>query len=223
VRLFGPRLLLAPALGAACTRAVDLDAALPPCGDGVRQVAEQGDDGDRRAGDGCNAACRTELGFTCTEDRSGRSRCAPRCGDGILVEAPTLGPGSGEAWDDANLKAGDGCSPGCEVEPGWGCDTDTPSECNPTCGRGGDGCDRSCQVEMGSTCDMASPTACAPICGDGVRLGTEGRDDDNLEPEDGCSSVCEVEAGWTSAAWTGSALLVVRGPQGALYRPPPGP
>lgn len=58
------------------------------------------------------------------------------CGDGIVT--------TGEACDDGNLVADDGCSPLCAVESGWTCDQ-TPSVCSPLCGDtlivGGEDCD----------------------------------------------------------------------------------
>jgi cysteine-rich repeat protein len=44
------------------------------------------------------------------------------CGNGITD--------AGEACDDANRDAGDGCSPTCTVEPCWTCDTAAPSQCS---------------------------------------------------------------------------------------------
>jgi cysteine-rich repeat protein len=42
------------------------------------------------------------------------------CGDGVVDQW--------EACDDGNNSGGDGCSPACNVEPGWTC-TGTPSVC----------------------------------------------------------------------------------------------
>lgn len=64
---------------------------VPLCGDGVRTPPEQCDDGNRDAGDGCSADCRSEL-----------------CGNGIVEE--------GEACDDGNRLADDGCS---ECQHDW--------------------------------------------------------------------------------------------------------
>jgi cysteine-rich repeat protein len=38
----------------------------PCCGNGLLETSEICDDGDLAPGDGCNAACRVEFGFTCT-------------------------------------------------------------------------------------------------------------------------------------------------------------
>ncbi len=44
----------------------------------------------------------------------------PSCGDGVVDPS--------EGCDDSNLTDGDGCSQGCQVEPGWSCSGE-PSLC----------------------------------------------------------------------------------------------
>src|SRR4051812_32052904 len=61
------------------------------CGDGVVRGAEQCDDGNTAAGDGCDASCQPEAGWTCDHSPS---TCAPTCGDGKVI--------GGEACDDGN-------------------------------------------------------------------------------------------------------------------------
>ena len=57
----------------------------------------------------------------------------------------------------------DGCSyPGCKIEPGWHCE--------------------------GGTAD--SIDTCRTICGDSLLAHTEGCDDGNDTPGDGCSATC---------------------------------
>ncbi|WP_437296985.1 DVUA0089 family protein [Sorangium sp. So ce426] len=78
------------------------------------------------------------------------------CGDGA-VSAPA------EMCDDGNRTAGDGCDPGCAIEPGFAC-AGAPSVCTSGCGDGalggaetcddggdkdGDCCSRACRVESG--------------------------------------------------------------------------
>jgi len=91
------------------------------------------------------------------------------CGNGIVqVQA-------GETCDDSNAASGDGCSPACQIEPGFSCDG-SPSICSTTCGDGlvggaemcddsninnGDGCTAACQTEAGFTCSGA-PSVCVP-------------------------------------------------------------
>lgn len=127
------------------------------------------------------------------------------CGDGQRTDA--------ESCDDANLMAGDGCSPGCTVESGYFCPfppIGQSSRCEPACGdgrlvgtepcddanaRNGDGCSNTCVVEPGYSCS-GMPSVCRVTCGDGVRGGSELCDDANLSNADGCSSTCQVEAGY---------------------------
>ena len=83
---------------------------LGKCGDGIVQYNEECDDGNMKAGDGCDPFCHREAIYSC--DISGE--CKPICGDGIWV--------AGELCDDGNLESGDGCSSECVPEDGWTCD-----------------------------------------------------------------------------------------------------
>lgn len=60
------------------------------------------------------------------------------------------------------------------------------------------------QIEPGEQCDGDSEctSSCTVInspavCGNGIVEGTEGCDDGNTANGNGCSSICEVESGWT--------------------------
>lgn len=95
------------------------------CGNGVVEVGEDCDDGNNWNGDGCNAICRFENGYTCI---GSPSICRPiqtnLCGNGL--------PDPGETCDDRNNLANDGCSATCQVEQGWTCTpavTGRPSVC----------------------------------------------------------------------------------------------
>lgn len=190
----------------ACTGPVDLDRFLSDCGNAIVDGPEQCDDGNRINSDGCNAACRLELGYVCTSSAgTGRSLCDPECGDGLRI--------SGEACDDADLEGGDGCSAQCTVESGWSCDRGEPSFCAGICGDGrviglevcddgndvnDDGCSRGCAVEMGFTCNQSEPSRCTFVCGDGRLVLGEVCDDGNMIDGDGCTSMtCTVEPGWS--------------------------
>jgi cysteine-rich repeat protein len=95
----------------------------------------------------------------------------PGCGDGTFNEETEL-------CDDGNSEAGDGCSPGCQPEPGWSCSAD-PTACiqvpaewkgteGPFCSdsRYGDGefCDCGCGV-VDADCESATAEC------DGLFLG----------------------------------------------------
>lgn len=139
------RLALVPALLlAGC-----LDA--PECGNGVVEGAEECDDGGPRAGDGCSTSCQVEVGYACDE-----FGCSALCGDGRVVDEEACDPsvsmwegacsddcttilgscGDGELLsfleecDDGNETAYDGCSPTCQVDWGYECDTNEPTSCD---------------------------------------------------------------------------------------------
>ena len=144
------------------------------CGDGVVQAGlnEQCDDGNHRPGDGCSASCTVEPGYDCSGDAgaSDAGRCIRIwvCGNGKIE------PGSGEACDDGNTVANDGCALDCSyVEPGWSC----PKAADGT----------------GGACTQA-PTY---SCGDAIVGGSEQCDDGNTVASDGCSDHCALETGYT--------------------------
>ncbi|MBL8604517.1 MAG: hypothetical protein JNK72_21500 [Myxococcales bacterium] len=73
---------------------------------------------------------------------------------------------TGELCDDGNRNSGDGCSPNCNIEPGFRCGS-AGSACTTVCGdnirtqrevcddgniRNGDGCSSDCAVEFGYAC-----------------------------------------------------------------------
>ena len=92
------------------------DCVAETCGDGVQRGAEECDDGNLMARDGCDPLCRIEPIYDCEG-----GVCVPVCGDGI-----TLFPF--EECDDGNLSSGDGCSAACTTEVGFACTDYT----NPT-------------------------------------------------------------------------------------------
>lgn len=82
----------------------------PTCADGVLQpsIGETCDDGNRQAGDGCNASCQVESGYACPNAGEPCTAVA-QCGDNSVDV--------GEDCDDGGTQAGDGCSPACKHEP----------------------------------------------------------------------------------------------------------
>ena len=173
----------------------------PPnvCGDGLRAGAEVCDDGNVVSGDGCDASCAIEVGFTCT---GAPSVCLTTCGDGLRAGA--------EACDDGNMSSGDGCGACDGAEPGFSCTGNAPTVCVTSCGDGaragteacddgdfdsGDGCSASCAIENGYTCSGAL-SVCVTTCGDGLLAGSEACDDGNQSGSDGCSASCAVEPGF---------------------------
>lgn len=140
----------------------------PVCGDGIVAGREQCDDGNTESGDGCSETCREEPGYVCSD---GACRLAV-CGDGVVE--------GGEPCDDGNNHdMGDGCSPGCRLEPDC-----SEGACRSRCGDGlilagddeecddgntdnGDGCDENCRIEPGFECrvidDVDEGTLVLPI------------------------------------------------------------
>ena len=96
---------------------------VPHCGEGHVDVhlGEACDDGNNLNGDGCDAQCAVEPGFTCAVPRStGPSVCSIACGDGKFH--------NDKECDDGNTVSGDGCSSTCRVESGYAC-YGSPSVC----------------------------------------------------------------------------------------------
>jgi fibro-slime domain-containing protein len=91
------------------------------CGDGKKEHGEPCDDGDHDPAtedqpfDGC---------YRCkAEPECAAGVCKPVCGDGQRF--------ADEACDDGNVRAGDGCSDTCTIEPGFAC-SDLESEPPPS-------------------------------------------------------------------------------------------
>ena len=88
------------------------------CGDGRDYRYYECDDGDTTSGDGCDASCSIELGYTCTGGTTtAADNCVEICGDGVDL--------MNYACDDGNLVNGDGCTSTCTIEPGWACEGGT--------------------------------------------------------------------------------------------------
>ncbi len=110
-----------------------------------------------------------------------------RCGDGVARAGI-------EECDDHNTASGDGCSPDCEIEPGWACSGEEPSACErvvtgePTCGDCSD--DNPCTEDFcydgtcsytynSSPCDDQDPCTYSDTCSNGECAGTQVRCNDN--------------------------------------------
>jgi fibro-slime domain-containing protein len=131
---------------------------------------------------------------------------------------------AGEACDDGNAIAADGCSATCQVEAGWECLTPGAAcraaacgdglvagteDCDDGNALGGDGCDVVCTLEDGFKCPLPGKACSATTCGDGTKEGREQCDDGALRPYDGCSPTCTVEptcAGGTCTALCGDGV-----------------
>lgn len=136
-------------------------------------------------GDGCDATCGVEGGYTC-------AGIAPD----VCTEACSTNAYSGNhECGDGNLAPLDGCDPNCLIERGWKCINGlpgTPDTCNELCGDGinwkehdcddgnrinGDGCDENCTFEnkgpdrwVCSSGNELDEDHCQEWCGDGMRF-----------------------------------------------------
>ncbi len=161
------------------------------CGNGLLNLGEQCDDGNRLDHDGCTSTCMVE-GFCGNLDVEVGEECDDGNfddGDGCTASCQTeTGCGNGrlevgEQCDDDNLTDGDGCSARCLDEvPGSFCGNGI-HELGELCDDGntdsGDGCSADCKREDG--------------CGDGEVQAPELCDDGNAISGDGCSDNCRVE------------------------------
>ena len=97
----------------------------------------------------CNALCQEEAG------------AVRLCGDGVIDTD------DGEACDDGNTDAGDGCSPTCELEAGFNC-ANVPSNCTTECGdniqAGAEDCDDGNTETESCAYGLASCTVCNALC-----------------------------------------------------------
>ena len=169
----------------------------PVCGDGRIDEKEACDDGNTKAGDGCNATCTAvEPGWACPTPGI---RCqAAKCGDGVVAGAEECDfpPGAPVTGCDATT---------CRITAGFDCDPKT-LKCAPVvCGDG--------KIQRGETCEDGNDLpfdgcfkcrkepacvngVCQGACGDGERFAGEECDDGNTRDGDGCSSTCKVEVGY---------------------------
>ncbi len=200
------------------------------CGDGVVSAAlgEVCDDGNTADGDGCSGNCKI-IANGC--------KCTP----GSLCVCPTVACGNGtiegnEQCDDGNAKSGDGCSSTCTIETGYDCPF-TNAPCVANCGDGivmppmeqcdpgvkvtniAQACSSACKWNPGWACNA---TSChQTVCGDKVVEGSEGCDDGNTTPGDGCSPTCRKEPSCNSGTGTctsicGDGLVMPAQPDGPV-------
>lgn len=177
------------------------------CGDGTVDINEACDDGNQEGNDYCAADCSYIIEELwpkpCDMDSPWPCYQILRCGDGVATIQ--------EVCDDGNLESGDGCSPYCQVEIGWACNTESPSNCTPTfCGDGEQEGAETCDDENAMPFDGCSPiclqepdcsqASCLSQCGDGVVLAEECDDGNNLYG-DGCSDMCFVEDGFICSSF----------------------
>ena len=142
----------------------------------------------------------------CSEDNAAMTNftgtlLCPVCGDGVLYLAT-------EDCDDGNNASGDGCSPTCTIEDGFGCHTipDEITRCElQVCGDGvrvpGEDCDTgpmpgcaNCTLIPSFECfenDIFLQSVCSE-CGNGIVDSDEECDNGLSDSPDGCNSTCHI-------------------------------
>jgi cysteine-rich repeat protein len=150
------------------------------CGNGIRELGEQCDDGNRISGDGCSSLCLAEDGYECQGVVGTQSSCIidifTTCGNGVVDGI--------EACDDGNDKNNDACTNGCK---------------RTLCGDGvvqvpnSNGVTEFCDDGNNVNEDNCLNTCQSTFCGDGfIKAGVEQCDDGNGISGDGCSG-CRLE------------------------------
>jgi cysteine-rich repeat protein len=154
------------------------------CGDGVVAPGEECDDGNRISGDGCDANCTVTA-----------------CGNGIVT--------AGESCDDGNDLAGDCCSPTCQLEaPGTSCGDDG-NECTSDVCDGRGVCthpDNTAPCSDGNLCDgddFCSGGTCSVHTGNPCAGGSDCRR--TCVQTSGLQYACSVDAPGTPCAADGRA------------------
>ena len=181
------------------------------------------DDGNILNSDGWSSLCLVEIGWTWSGGNpTSKDTWSEIWGDGKRFNSIN------SYWDDGNLNNNDGWNSSWAVEAGWQCsggNTVTNDIWIDICGDGlkfssvstfwddnnnanNDGWSSTWIVENGWTCSGGSSTSkdiCSEIWGDGFRFNSNISywDDGNSVNNDGCSSLCTVETGWT---WSGGTI-----------------
>jgi cysteine-rich repeat protein len=203
-----------PPAGGACTNTAK-------CGNGSLSSAEACDDGNEAAGDGCAADCKSvEVGWEC---RVPGKKCLPNCGDGLMIAGEQCDDFKARADGDGCsagclIEPGWTCTPAAAalpgvasmctkgecgngmVEAGEGCDLGEKNGLFHGDGKGdtpGTGCSKTCTQEPSCRDATGKTQACAAVCGNGNVDAGETCDDGNATPNDGCSSACQTEEGFT--------------------------
>ena len=193
------------------------------CGNGALEGSEQCDDGNTAGGDGCSSDCKTvEAGFQC---RMAGKPCIAKCGDGKVLKGEECDDGNSASGDGCSSTcqiepgadcptAGQACTMAkCGngvVEKSELCDCGTddkklPSGCNAVNGLfygDGKGCSKTCTKEPTCQDSSGKTQACTATCGDGNLDPGEDCDDGNLVDNDGCSSKCKIEGGFSCPTTT---------------------
>lgn len=157
------------------------------CGDGVRQINEECDDGNSNQDDDCSNQCVSQKVIVAENtgislDDNFVSVPTQVCPNGI-IEAP-------EECDDNNSVNGDGCDISCLIEKEVRCGDgirQVGEQCDDGNSINGDGCSNICKIE-----DIEIDTLIA--CGDGIKDALEECDNGkkNGTAPDACRNSCKL-------------------------------
>lgn len=146
------------------------------CGNSVIESGETCDDGNTIDGDGCTAiSCQIESGYSCI---SQPSVCTADCGDGLIAGSEQCDLGG----ENSNTGS---CTLTCQ---------------NAQCGDGftqpsnDEECDNGVNNSNNGACTVSCKLA---SCGDGFIQSGEQCDDSGTANGDGCSSLCQLESGYS--------------------------
>ncbi len=186
-----------PTTGGACVSTI-------ACGDGLVQGAEVCDTGTAAA-TGCLSCSAVDPFYVCATPGQACTRIQT-CGNALLEGT--------EACDTGWVGGTEGCAANCtsvNTAGGYVC---FAGKCfvpyTPVCGNGildgTEECDVGpasdpgcigCKKTTGYLCGVPGQPCMAEACGDGLRTPGEQCDDHNGANNDGCTSACAVESGWT--------------------------
>ena len=193
-------------------------------GDGRNTGIENWDDDNKSNGDGWNSSCTVETGWAWSGGSSTtKDIWYEICGDGIRFNTKST------YWDDYNLYDADGWSSTWNVETGWTCSGGNSStkdiwyevwgdgmrfnyfstSCDDGNSLSNDGCSSSWSIETGwrwSGGNSKTKDTWTEIWGDGKRFNSVSTywDDGNLSDNDGWSTSCSIETGWTCSGGNSS-------------------
>ena len=128
-----------------------------PCGDGTIDGGELCDDGNGVSGDGCDASCQLEPGWTCSNQPS---QCTTSCGDGIAAGDELCDDGNQDNHDDCPDGVGGTCRPAACGDGFIDAVGPQQEQCDDGNATVGDGCGATCQQEAGYCCQTEG-VACA--------------------------------------------------------------
>jgi cysteine-rich repeat protein len=169
------------------------------CGDKTVQAWEACDDGNSKAGDGCDPGCVLspdkdgdhvpDLADNCPDDPNEDQADSDGDGFGDVCDPPSCGNKTVEGTeecDDGNKVAGDGCENDCRKSVDTDGDGVFDAVDNCPLDKNADQADDDLDG-IGNVCDP-------PECGNGVQEAGEDCEDGNTDPGDGCTADCKVES-----------------------------